>query len=549
VTLFENPPSSQVLQASDSDNDLLDTSNQLILLDVLPETTRVVYTVIRNVLLPHLRRAMGILPFQSSLPSEPIAALRKRAALARLFFGCFLVLLGAFYLTHLREGHVWGDDFAMYIAQAKNIALGHPLADTGYIFNPHRPVLGPSAYPPVFPLLLSPVYRIWGLNLAIMKTEIVLIFLLALFLAFELISVSLTHAYSAVLVAILGCSPYFYEIKDNVTSDLPFLCFVMLSLLVLSRCEIQGWRSVPLALSASICVYLSFATRTAGVSLLGCLILSSIQQRGASARNAAISALSAMTLMAIHSAVFGGNGSYLAQVHIPLYGVVQNGIVYGWSLYRYVLGIRNAVVGGAFLLLLGALGSAGIVHRLRIRVSYLEVFTVSYALIILLWTSENDGRLLVPLLPMWLLYIGVALRQLQFSHKRAVCGMIVVCVGVAFVSRYSRISDGPIREGLGDASFVRTCEYIRSSTPKDSVLVFSKPRLLALVTERKASTYDTPHNDGELWEDFTSIRARYVLVNRQFADDREYLEPLILRNAAHAHEIFAEAQYHLYEIL
>jgi len=492
---------------------------------------------------------MRILTFQSSLPSEQNAAPRKRAALARLFFSCFLVLLGAFYLTHLREGHVWGDDFAMYVAQAKNIALGHPLADTGYLFNPHRPVLGPSAYPPVLPLLLSPVYRIWGLNLSIMKTEIVLTFLLALFLAFELIAVHLTHAYSAVLVAILGCSPYFYEIKDNITSDLPFLCFVMLSLLVLSRCELQGWRNVPLALCASICVYLSFATRTAGVSLLVCLILSSVQQRGASARNAAISALSAMTLMATHSAVFGGNGSYLAQVHISLYGVVQNGVLYGWGLYRNVLGIGNAVAGWAFLLLLGALCSAGIVRRSLIRVSYLEVFTASYALIILLWTSDNDCRFLIPLLPLWLLYIGVTLRQLQFSHKPAVCGTIVVCVGIAFVSRYSRISDGPIRQGLGDASFLRTCEYIRSSTPKNSVLIFSKPRLLALVTERKASTYDTPHNDGELWEDFTSIHARYVLVNRQFADDREYLEPLILRNAAHAHEVFAEAQYHLYEIL
>ena len=73
MTLFENTPSSQVLQASGFDNDLPDTGNQLILLDLLPDTTGVVYTVMRNVLLPHLRRAMRILTFQSSLPSEQIA--------------------------------------------------------------------------------------------------------------------------------------------------------------------------------------------------------------------------------------------------------------------------------------------------------------------------------------------------------------------------------------------------------------------------------------------------------------------------------------------
>lgn len=492
---------------------------------------------------------MGILPFQCALPSDQIAAIRNPIVLARLLFSCFLVLLGAFYLTHLREGHVWGDDFAMYIAQAKNIALGRPLADTGYIFDPHSPGLGPSAYPPAFPLLLSPVYRIWGLDLSMMKTEIVLIFLVALFFAFELISIHLTHAYSAVLVGVLGCSPYFYEAKDSVTSDLPFLCFVMLSLLVLSKCENQGWKSLPLALCASTCIYLSFATRTAGVSLLPCLVLALFQLRGTSVRNAAISALSAMTLMTIHSAVFGGNGSYLVQLHISLYSICHNVIVYGWNLYRYVLGIRNPVVGGAFLLFLGVLGSTGIVYRLRIRVSCLEVFTAAYSLVILLWTSENDLRLVVPLLPMWILYIGVILRQLRFTYKREACGAIIVCLGVSFLTGYSRISDGPIRQGLGDPSFLRTCEYIRSSTPKESVLVFSKPRLLALLTERKASTYDTPHDDWKLWEDFTNIRAHYVLVNRQFSEDREYLEPLILRNAFHAHEIFAEAEYHLYELL
>jgi hypothetical protein len=160
-----------------------------------------------------------------------IAVLKHPAARARLCFCCFLVLLGAFYLTHLREGHAWGDDFALYILQAKNIATGHPLANTGYIFNPQRPVIGPAAYPPAFPLLLSPVYRIWGLNLSMMKAEIVIIFLVGLFFTFELFSAYLPPSNSAVLVAILGSSPYFYigQGKAWRRSSIPLHCHVVVA--------------------------------------------------------------------------------------------------------------------------------------------------------------------------------------------------------------------------------------------------------------------------------------------------------------------------------
>jgi hypothetical protein len=120
---------------------------------------------------------------------------------------------------------------------------------------------------------------------------------------------------------------------------------------------------------------------------------------------------------------------------------------------RYLLGIGNATAGWIFLLVLSLLGLAGFIHRLRIGVSYLEVFTASYALVILLWTAENDVRLMIPLLPMWPFYIGVTLRELQFDHKWEVCSAITVCITIAFLIRYMGIDTAPIREGLGDASF------------------------------------------------------------------------------------------------
>src|SRR5262245_27882668 len=58
------------------------------------------------------------------------------------------VVIGIFYLSTVRSGQPWADDFSLYIAHARNIANGASYADTGYIYNPHNPAVGPRVYPP-----------------------------------------------------------------------------------------------------------------------------------------------------------------------------------------------------------------------------------------------------------------------------------------------------------------------------------------------------------------------------------------------------------------
>ncbi|HEV2672560.1 MAG TPA: hypothetical protein VGU74_15810, partial [Gemmatimonadales bacterium] len=69
------------------------------------------------------------------------------------------LVVGVLYLATIRAGHGWGDDFAQYILHARNIAAGVPYTQTGYIYNPDNPEVGPRAYPPGFPVLLVPVVK------------------------------------------------------------------------------------------------------------------------------------------------------------------------------------------------------------------------------------------------------------------------------------------------------------------------------------------------------------------------------------------------------
>ena len=92
---------------------------------------------------------------------------------------CLLAAIALFYMATIRPGHIWGDDFAMYVHHAQNIVKGRPYAATGYLFNPHAPV-SPRMYPPVFPFFLVPIYRLFGLNLIPMKLEQVVFFVFSL---------------------------------------------------------------------------------------------------------------------------------------------------------------------------------------------------------------------------------------------------------------------------------------------------------------------------------------------------------------------------------
>ena len=184
-----------------------------------------------------------------------------------------LLLVGIFYLSTIRQGHVWGDDFAMYIHHARNIVEGKAYADTGYVYNPLN-VIGPETYPPVFPLLLAPVYRVWGLNLAAMKVEIILLFLLSLLVMYLAFVEELGWLEALAVVALTGFNPRFWGFKENIVSDLPFLLFVYLSFYFVHKFRQASfsWKTRWLYVALiSVSVFLACGTRSIGLVLIPCL--------------------------------------------------------------------------------------------------------------------------------------------------------------------------------------------------------------------------------------------------------------------------------------
>jgi 4-amino-4-deoxy-L-arabinose transferase-like glycosyltransferase len=181
-----------------------------------------------------------------------------------------LLIVAGFHILTVRQGHIWGDDFAMYVHHAKNIVEGRPYTATGYLFHPSISV-SPRMYPPVFPFFLAPVIRLFGMNLLAMKIEQVIFFVLVLAVVSLYWRRDLGPECTLALVAILGFSPHFWAAKDNVLSDLLFLLFFYVAAFLVQRvprCEGNQWRW---AILIGFVLYLAIGTRTAGVALIaGC---------------------------------------------------------------------------------------------------------------------------------------------------------------------------------------------------------------------------------------------------------------------------------------
>ena len=100
---------------------------------------------------------------------------------------CLALLIAAvacFYISTLRPGQPWSDDFGQYAQQAKNIATGAPYDKILFVYEPGRWNPGPRVYPPVFSLILAAVYRWRGLDLTAMKLGIICFFILVLLMVF-----------------------------------------------------------------------------------------------------------------------------------------------------------------------------------------------------------------------------------------------------------------------------------------------------------------------------------------------------------------------------
>lgn len=460
----------------------------------------------------------------------------------------------------LRAGHGWGDDFALYIRHAQNLTEGRPYADTGYIYHPQLPSLSPHTYPPGFPVLLVPLYALFGLNLTAMKLLLTGCFLALAAVCCWGFRTTLSGWYLGAAVAALAWHPYFAAFKENVLSDLPFTLFVYLTLFTFERVQVRSHGSAIRwsdAVLLGVLLYVVGAFRTVGLVLIPCVLAADLARCRRITRTTLAAAALALLLAVGQARLVPGGDGYLDQINLNLVQVVRaNAALYAEAFFDLWSNGFSKPLQYLLAAVLSLLALSGFLRQARTRISVLHLFVAAYTGVVLLWPAYQAGRFLLPLLPAYFFYAVLGFRQLTAPAGRAgrcaAAGGLCAALFLTYLGGYRSLEAGPISPGVQGASVDQCFEYVRTQTRKDDVFVFSKPRALALFTARAASAYHAPTDDRDQWDYLQRIGAGYVIVGdgpaAGFAKDRAYLTPFIQRHRDRFELSFANEDFKVYRI-
>lgn len=157
-----------------------------------------------------------------------------------------LIALGVFTICawNLAEGHDWGDDFALYIGQAAAITefdLDPVVQSNIYaIENSSWSSFSPVAYPWGYPLLLAPLYAIWGINYSVFQVVQCLFFAAFAGLLWRIFASRVGRLAATLLVLLIASSVVYVGWGQSVTADFPFMAFGALTLVLLDRARRSG---------------------------------------------------------------------------------------------------------------------------------------------------------------------------------------------------------------------------------------------------------------------------------------------------------------------
>jgi hypothetical protein len=477
-----------------------------------------------------------------------------------------IVVVGVFYISTIRSGHYWGDDFSLYISHARNIVEGRPYADTGYIYNPHN-VIAPRAYPPVYPLLIAPVYKLWGLNLTAMKVEIILIFLLALFVIYLTFQSELQWPYLPALIALIGFNPQFWLFKDNVISDLPFLLFIYLSFYLIHEAYQQAYRpnrtlvfKIIYALSISVSIFLASGTRSIGLVLIPCLLVYHFVR----SKRAGLFGLSIILLTVAFIFVQAKSSNFIS-AYVDHFRFNNMNIVVSRAheMAEHLAGFwtngSNKVTPLALLVILTVMAVAGYLARIwKKQLACFDLFVPLYLAPFIVLPVRLESRYMVPIIPLWLFYTFLGIQtisrlrttQRQVVEKVAFSGLLLALL-VSYSYQYATMDYGPIQKGIAKNETQQLFDYVKREVGEKEVVVFCRPKALSLFSGRSSAIWHAPAEDEELWKFFRQINASYLIVGPEELDPyyQQYIRKFVEKHHDRFQETFANADFRVYRIV
>ena len=494
-----------------------------------------------------------------------------------LLGGLALILYGLALNSRL---YGWGDD-AHYMIVAQSFSSGDGLRDIMFQGEPH------FAYPvPLFPVVLSPVVGVFGLNVTPPKLLVLATCVAAVYATYRLFRARVEEPIAIAIATMVAVSPQIVSFSHQVMTEVPYLLLSLMALIAVERCASAStpWRSRAVALAAGL-LSVSLLFRSIAIALLVAALAFLLLEGGADwrARLAKAAAIGGVCL----GAWFAVNYSTLG--HIP-YGDelrsgaaaqqgtedarLENRLRSNFDAYAdaipegiaYRLFLRPSVVGGAVALLIIAAGFVAAARRHRTVVEY---YVLVYLAVLMTYPPANPGNLrryLVPLIPFLIFYFALGLRwavtALRLRRPVLAASAPAVVITTAALALFSaanlfetaRASVLGVRSEMFDFrqytdydSDWSVARWAGANTPRSSVVATQDPYNFYYWSRRKVTWHPSVPAGAAgkaVAEDLRADDVDYVAVDRQ----DQPLATVLERNSRDFLRVHTKRASALYEI-
>jgi len=408
------------------------------------------------------------------------------------FFVCVLFVLAVFVnLWTLKDGHNWGDDFAQYIINARNIVEGKPFMSGVMLENA-------VVYPPGLPLLIAPVLKAFGLNFKILKLLNVFFWYLSVAVLYVLFLRTAGRPFALMAALFLAFSSFFFVYKQNVLSDVPFFFFVCASLYAF-----EHRRDMAFLLSMSAALW----TRSAGIALFAAALFYFIF-----IRRDQRTVIVVLTVLVVNEFVLffwlGWHPGFLTVVWqgtgVFLYNVFNNFATVFRSLWYFFCPDQTIFSRCLFNTMDPLIGLAAPFFYLTMvwsfirgfrkkSLSYLECFSFFYISMLIIESGFSQPpaaftRFIFPLLPFAFAGSRRLLSSLErfkfgFSQAARVAFLVLLLINVTNVIINRDFNDDvfnfPVNSEL--------VNWVKQNMKPEERFMFFRPRALALLTGREGT--------------------------------------------------------------
>jgi len=428
----------------------------------------------------------------------------------------FLIVFFVFAnIATLSNNHNWGGDFSAYIGQSKAIFDGKVTdfsSTANFRVSFSEAQVGPNLYPWGYPLILVPVIGLLGVNIVALKFVTYLFFIGSLIVLYYLFKDRLTKEISLLVVLIMAASPYFFEFKQNVLSDVPAMFFLLLSAFLIQTIYLKktDFRSKNIYLILlGFSIFISFFIRTSSFTLLPLLFLiQAIEYKKwfNNSRDLLLSSIPYLIFLV---------GYLLTSLMLPAGSYAANHALFNSDFFKLAIGnlyyyaIVLADFFGSPAGISGLLGTGmfpvfqilyainiflflvGFFKSWRKNYFYALFFLINLSLF-LIYQYIQGLRFIIPLIPFYLFFVIIGIktlnpkRFLKISSQKFVYAFGFLLTLFFAVQIYPLAGIAPAIDGPYSADSQGLFNFIKKNTASTESIAFFKPRVMYLITGRKS---------------------------------------------------------------